>query len=236
MMTARAFIVMMSKNRAKTVLRLLAVAFWALLWWRGASWFMATGMDWRHLPHGLRVFMRHAGLWGPLVLLAAYVLRTFLFLPSSIVEVAAGSLYGPVFGTVLNILGANISAALAFAVGRLLGREFLSKREHGRLKVYDEALTKDGFTAILVLRLIFVPFDVVNFGAGMTGIKFRDYMAGTFLGTLPAVIAFTVAGDNLGKPRGLLVFIGLAVAIVALVLIAKRHPWAKLANFHTHHE
>lgn len=236
MMNARGFIIMVSRNKAKILLRCIAVAFWGLVWWKGATWFVESGLEWRALPHALKIFMREAGMWGPIVLILAYIVRTFLFLPSSILEVAAGSVYGPFFGTILNCIGANISAALAFGIGRVLGRDFFTKHEHGRLRVYDEALTKDGFSAVLILRVLFVPFDVVNYGAGMTGMKFRDYMAGTVLGSLPAIVAFTVAGDRIGKPRGLLIFILLASAIITLVFFVKRHPWAKRIRSNTHHE
>ena len=195
-------------------------------------WFRSSGLTWHTLPHALRFMMRHAGPWGPLSLLAAHVLRTFLLVPSTVLEVAAGSLYGPVYGALLNVAGINMSATIAFWIGRFLGRGFLSRREHGWLKRYDEALTRDGFFAVLMMRLLFVQIDIVSYGAGMTGISFLNYALGTFLGTLPAILAFTIVGHNLGRPRGFLIFVGLSLAIIALVFILKRLPWTRSKLFH----
>ena len=226
----------MDKKRLYFYLRLVAIALWALSWCALFVWSQHSHLDWRHVPHALRLVLWRAGLWGPMIILAAFALRPFLFIPGSGIELAVGSFYGPIVGTFLNIIGESLSATFAFAVGRALGRDFLSRHENGWLKFYDDALTKDGFSAIAVMRLLFLPFDVVSYGAGMTGISFADYIVATFLGLLPGTIAFTVAGDWLGRPSALFVFLGLAAVILALVFAVKLHPRARALTHKPDHD
>ncbi len=56
---------------------------------------------------------------GPLVFMAVYTLATLLFLPGSLLTLAGGALFGPVWGTLYNLTGATLGAALAFPIARL---------------------------------------------------------------------------------------------------------------------
>ncbi len=217
------------RSRIVFVARISAILFWMAIWIKAFFWFQATGMEWklRSFPHALRRIMTHAGMWGPLLMIGLQAARTFFLVPSSVLEVAAGSVYGPLGGTIINIIGANISAALAFSTSRFIGRSFFSRTSRGRLKRYDEAISRDAFFTIFLMRIILVPFDIVNYASGMTGIAYSEYALATFLGTLPAVIAFTIAGDSLGKPQGVIICTFLTGIIVLLMYFLKRSIWVR---------
>jgi hypothetical protein len=69
-------------------------------------------------------------------------------------------------------------ASAAFWIGRTLGREFAASLIGDRLKKYDDAIEKNGFATVLYLRLVYFPFTPMNFGMGLTKVRFWDYFFG----------------------------------------------------------
>jgi uncharacterized membrane protein YdjX (TVP38/TMEM64 family) len=60
-----------------------------------------------------------------------------------------------------------------------------------RLKKYDDAIERNGFAAVLYLRLVYFPFTAMNFGMGLTKVRFWDYFFGTALGIIVGTFIFT---------------------------------------------
>ena len=82
-------------------------------------------------------------------------------------------------------------ASAAFWIGRTLGRDFAASMIGDRLKKYDDAIERNGFATVLYLRLLYFPFTVMNFGMGLTKVRFRDYFLGTGLGIIVGTFIFT---------------------------------------------
>ncbi len=183
-----------------------------------------TGTTFRRLPKVLFFYIKHQGAWGPLIILGLYIARSYLFAPSSILIILSGLLYGPIWGTVINIVGENLSATVCFISARFLGRRFVETHEKSWVKKYDEILTRDGFVSVLFMRLFFFPFDVVSYGSGMTGIPYQQYVLATFLGLLPGGIALTVLGDVFTHPDTIATFIALAILIIVATFFLLRSP------------
>jgi uncharacterized membrane protein YdjX (TVP38/TMEM64 family) len=83
-----------------------------------------------------------------------------------------------------------IGAAGGFLIGRYLGREFTKSTIGDRLKKYDDAIARNGFATVLYLRLVYFPFTPMNYGIGLTKVRFRDYLWGTGLGILVGTFIF----------------------------------------------
>jgi uncharacterized membrane protein YdjX (TVP38/TMEM64 family) len=212
------------------------IVFWLAMLVAAYVWFHRSGIPLRHLPAFVRGVIARFGVWGPLLLLVFFLLRTslFFFVPTTALTFVAGSLYGPVWGTLLNILGDNLSASIGFGLGRLLGRRVVKENERGWIKKYDTLLQEEGFYAVLFMRLLFFPFDPVNYGCGMTGMLYRQYAFATLLGTLPAIITFTILGNSFENPHALLIFLILFVLTVISVLLIRRSSWVKRRLFPAH--
>ena len=88
-------------------------------------------------------------------------------------------------------VAAMLGATGAFLIGRYLGREFAASLIGDRLKKYDDAIEQNGFATVLYLRLVYFPFTPMNFGMGLTKVRFRDYLWGTGLGILVGTFIFT---------------------------------------------
>ena len=84
-----------------------------------------------------------------------------------------------------------VGSSAAFWIGRTLGREFAASMIGDRLRKYDDAIARNGFATVLYLRLVYFPFTAMNFGTGLTKVRFWDYFAGTGLGIMVGTFIFT---------------------------------------------
>jgi len=145
-------------------------------------------------PDGRREFVaridqavRAAGIFGPALFVLIYGIGA-LALPATPFSVAGSFIFGRYAGAAVNILGVLLGASLAFVLGRYFLRDAARSLLTGRLGDLDRKAEKHGFPVIFYLRIVWFPFIVLNYAAGATSIRFRDYFLGTFLGTLPAVV------------------------------------------------
>ena len=131
------------------------------------------------------------GWWGPLAFVGLYAAGICIFVPGTLLTGLGGALFGPYLGTVVNLMGAMIGACAAFLIGRTLGREYAASLIGDKLKKYDDAIERNGFATVLYLRLVYFPFTPMNFGMGLTKVRFRDYFFGTGLGIMVGTFILT---------------------------------------------
>jgi len=136
-------------------------------------------------------FLAAVGFWAPLVFMLVYTAGVCLFVPGTLLTALGAALFGAYWGFVYVWIGAMGGASVAFWIGRTLGRDFASSLIGERLKKYDEAIERNGLATVLYLRLIYFPFTFMNFGMGLTKVRFWDYFAGTGLGILVGTFIFT---------------------------------------------
>jgi uncharacterized membrane protein YdjX (TVP38/TMEM64 family) len=142
-------------------------------------------------PEALSRFIETAGICAPAAYILIYAAGVCLFLPGTLLTAVGAALFGPYFGFICVWLGAMLGASLAFLIGRYLGRDFAASLIGDRLKKYDEAIERNGFASVLYLRLVYFPFTPMNFGMGLTRVRFRDYFFGTALGIVVGTFIFT---------------------------------------------
>ena len=136
-------------------------------------------------------FLESAGFWAPLVFILLYTAGICLFVPGTLLTALGAAIFGPYSGFLYVWFGAMVGASAAFWIGRTLGRDFAASLIGDRLKKYDDAIERNGFAAVLYLRLIYFPFTPLNFGMGLTRVRFRDYLLGTGLGIIVGTFIFT---------------------------------------------
>jgi uncharacterized membrane protein YdjX (TVP38/TMEM64 family) len=143
-------------------------------------------------PEMLGQFLKGmSGIWGPAIFILIYAAGVCLFIPGTLLTTLGGVIFGPYWGFVYVWVGAMAGSSAAFWIGRTLGREMAASLVGDRLKKYDEAIERNGFATVLYLRLIYFPFTPMNFGMGLTRVRFLDYVLGTGLGILVGVFVFT---------------------------------------------
>jgi uncharacterized membrane protein YdjX (TVP38/TMEM64 family) len=135
--------------------------------------------------------LESAGYWAPLLFILVYIVGICLFVPGTLLTTLGAAIFGAYWGFLYVWVGAMIGSSAAFYIGRTLGREFAASLIGDKLKKYDEAIERNGFATVLYLRLIYFPFTPMNFGMGLTRVRFRDYVFGTGLGIIVGTFIFT---------------------------------------------
>ena len=130
-------------------------------------------------PETLGHLLDAMGLWAPFAFVGITGAGICLFVPASLFVLAAGIIFGTFQGFVYVFIGCVTGASGAFFIGRTLGRDFVSALMGDTLKKYDEAIRENGFETVFYIRLLNLPFTPMNFGLGLTDVRFRDYFLGT---------------------------------------------------------
>ena len=161
-----------------------------------------------------------AGLAGPLVFMAIYAVATVFFLPGSLLTLAGGALFGPVWGTLYNLTGATLGAALAFLIARYLAGDWVQARSGGILKRLVTGVEAEGWRFVAFTRLVPVfPFNLLNYALGLTRIPFLHYLIATSVCMVPGALAYTWLGyagrEAAGGGEGLI-----QKGLIALALLA----------------
>jgi uncharacterized membrane protein YdjX (TVP38/TMEM64 family) len=136
-------------------------------------------------------FLAKAGFWAPLVFIFVYAAGVCLFVPGTLLTGLGAAVFGPYWGFLWVWIGAMLGASAAFFIGRTLGREFAASLIGDTLKRYDEGIERNGFATVFYMRLIYFPFTPMNFGMGLTKVRFTDYFSGTGLGIIIGTFIFT---------------------------------------------
>lgn len=136
-------------------------------------------------------FLDTAGFWAPLAFILIYAVGICLFIPGTLLTALGAAIFGPYRGFLYVWIGAMAGTTAAFWIGRTLGREFAASLIGDRLKKYDDAIERNGFATVLYLRLVYFPFTAMDFGMGLTKVRFWDYFFGTGLGIIVGTFIFT---------------------------------------------
>ncbi|MFC1813767.1 TVP38/TMEM64 family protein [Thermodesulfobacteriota bacterium] len=172
-------------------------------------------------------FLDTAGIWAPLVYIVFYTVGVCLFVPGTLLTGLGAAIFGAYWGFVYVWIGAMIGSSAAFFIGRTLGRDFAASLIGDKLKKYDDAIERNGFAAVLYLRLVYFPFTPMNFGMGLTKVRFWDYFAGTGLGIIVGTFIFTFfigtlkdvwASGNWGELISFKVFFSIALFIFSFFI------------------
>lgn len=158
-----------------------------------------------------------------------YVVAAVLLLPGSALTLGAGFVYGIGWGTVIVFPAAVTASLLAFGIARRFARDAVQRRAVAdrRFGAIDRAVGRAGFKITVLLRLSpIVPYGLLNYALGVTGVRFRDYALATTLGMLPGTIMYVYLGSlvtsatELGTAsRGWLYWAGALVTVVATVAV-----------------
>lgn len=136
-----------------------------------------------------------AGTLGIAIFVIGYALLTLTPVPKGVLSIAGGVAWGMWIGTLIVLIGALIGAALSFWLGRILGRDAVEHFTGGRVRAVDDMLQRRGLLSVIALRLIPVlPFTLINYAAGLTAVRIRDYALGTVIGIIPGTLAYVAVG------------------------------------------
>ena len=201
------------KHKKTAVLLVLLIAL-AALTWKLSTWLT---------PQQLQQALQQTGGWAPVLYIGLFVLLPAFFFPVAVLALAGGLLFGLWWGSVYTFIGAVVNCAMMFLLARYVGRsqvqrlveQKLSPQWQRRLQMADG---KEGFLLLIILRLIpAVPYNLINYTFGLTGISFSSYLLASAIGIIPGTFAFINIGDKTleaGSPS-----FWIAIGLLVLLLV-----------------
>ncbi len=191
---------------------------------------------------------RETGTLGVVIFFAAYVVSTVAFLPGSILTLAAGFAYGPVWALAIVSPASVAGATCAFLLGRTLLRDWAAQKVGGsaRARAIEAAVEREGFKLVLLLRLSpIVPFNLLNYVLSLTSVRPGTYVLASFVGMLPGTVLYVYLGSLApaaaelssaaqggGAARTTLYVVGLLATVAVVVIGTKAARRALDAQLH----
>jgi len=177
----------------------------------------------RHWIEGL-------GPWGPVVFALVYALATVAAIPGSVITVVAGAIFGSVVGVGVVSIGSTLGATGAFVLGRWFARDSVAKWLDGNQRFARlDGLTREHGAIIVAItrRVPLFPFNLLNYGFGLTRVPLRTYGFWSWLCMLPGTVLYVVGADAVtrglaeGRVPWTLVGIVAVTAVVLSVIVAR---------------
>ena len=191
------------------------------------------------------------GAWGPIVAGFAWIPVCLFFVPGMILSLSTGFAFDFLPAWSCTLIGATVGSTCAALAGRYLAREAVEEMLLGwpKFRAVDSAIKNDGFKVVFLLRLSPVlPFNVMNYALGTTGVPISEYFFASLIGMAPGTAMFIYIGSTLrnladalrgdlsggdeeadsssGTIRTIALIVGLAATIVVTIFItitAKKH-------------
>jgi len=179
----------------------------------------------------LEDWVQNAGVAAPLIFMTLYAAAAVLFLPGSVLTIAGGALFGPLWGTFYSLTGATLGATLAFLIARYLAADWVTRKAGGRLKQLIEGVEAEGWRFVAFVRLVpLFPFNLLNYALGLTRIRLAHFILASYICMLPGGLAYTYLGyagreaaaGSEGSIRNGLLALGLLALIVFLPRLIRR--------------
>jgi uncharacterized membrane protein YdjX (TVP38/TMEM64 family) len=188
----------------------------------------------------LRAWILDLGAWGPAVFIALYAAAVAVAVPGSVLTVAAGAMFGSLEGVVVVSVASTLGAAAGFAMARWIARDAVARwlQRSARFARLDALTRRHGAVMVAITRLVpLFPFTLLNYGFGLTRVRFRTYLFWSWLCMLPGTVLYVVGGDALtrgvsqGKVPWTLVGV-IAVVAVTLTLLVRHARGTLRASGH----
>ena len=171
------------------------------------------------------------GLLGAVVFVLSFAGLSLLGLPLIPFAVAGGLLFGVTGGLAGVVAGSTLGAAMGFLISRYVARDRVARLlgRNPKFLMIDQAIHREGWKIVGLLRMCPLPFGLSNYAYGLTNVPFRHYLAATVVGMLPGETVFVFlgsAGRQLGDVNGspavkVLSGLGIVALLGTLVLLRR---------------
>jgi uncharacterized membrane protein YdjX (TVP38/TMEM64 family) len=190
----------------------------------------------RELRHGnveqLADLLHSFGIFAVLAGLMAIFFQTwFPFIPFVLIAGANAYVFGLYGGFAINYAMSCVSAAAAFFIARYVAHDYVETKlvKYAYIRSFNRKLEHNGFIYTLLGRLMpIIPSSLVNFGAGISKIRFRPFFVATIIGKLPIVWMETLIGHDLirfQEHKGRLMIVLLLFVLLLWLGHRLKHKW-----------
>jgi uncharacterized membrane protein YdjX (TVP38/TMEM64 family) len=149
--------------------------------------------------------------------------------PGLIITITNAWIFGWKFGTLYSWAGALLGAGLDFGIARWYGRPVVERFISVKYLIFTDTFFKrHGVLAVFITRLIpIVPFKVISYGAGLTKISLLQFTVATAIGQTPAIVLYSILGQNLTHDFKMVAVITSLLIIAGLVVYYYRDTFER---------
>lgn len=179
---------------------------WILLISIAIYYFAKIWVPLRYYPDLIKEFISSFWVLWPIVYILVYTVRPLIFFPATLLTIASWLIFGPVLWVLYTIVWSNLSANVSYLAWKYFWEDFMAKitAKTKMLRFTDCRFKDNWFVAVLTMRLIFFPFDLVWYMSWICNIRQRDFALWTFIWILPWLITFVVLWASFTDPRNLI--------------------------------
>ncbi len=135
------------------------------------------------------------GLYAIPIFIVAYAAAVVSFLPATLISIAAGAVFGPLWGTVYSVLGATLGSSLAFLLSRYLLSGWIREKGGKHTKKMMHCVETEAWRFVAFVRLVpLFPFNLSNYLFGITSLPLFSFVWPTALFIIPGTLARTYIG------------------------------------------
>ncbi len=183
----------------------------------------------------IRGWVQSRGLLGLLVVLCVYVLAAIALVPQTVLKVAAGGLFGSMWGVAVASIGSILGALACFLIARYAARgPWMNRIRRGQRMTQLNALARERGTLLVVIsRLLPVfPGNLLNYALGLTQLRTATFVFWSWFTMLPGIVVLVVGTDAILRglaegrvPWGMVAIVACVLALLVLVTVAVRRRW-----------
>jgi len=154
-------------------------------------------------------------------------LPSVFFVPGAIFGLAGGALFGPLWGTLLNLAGATLGATASFLIARYVAADWVRSKVGGRLQRLVAGVEAEGWRFVAFVRLVpLFPFNLLNYALGLTQIPLTQYVLASLVCMAPGTLAYAWLGyagrEALADNQSAINYGLIALALLAAVALLPR--------------
>ncbi|MBI1387858.1 MAG: hypothetical protein GC154_05375 [bacterium] len=190
---------------------------------------------------GFQDRIQSLGPLAPAAFVALYVIATVACVPGTVLTLMAGALFGAVWGVVWVSVGSTLGAAACFLIARYAARDSVHRwlETNDKFAALDRITEREGAVMVIITRLVpLFPFNLLNYGFGLTRVSFAPYLGWSWLCMLPGTVMYVAGADALTRglaegraPWPLIVVIAaLFVILMYIGVRARRYLMSRAAD------
>jgi uncharacterized membrane protein YdjX (TVP38/TMEM64 family) len=178
-------------------------------------------------PQSLSQALVAMGAWGYVAFVIAYTVLQPFGVPGTVFIVAAPLIWPWQTAFLLSMAGTMAASVVGFAFARFVARDWVSARIPARLRKYDDALERNAFQTVVLLRLILWMPQVLHSFFGVSKVGFWTHLWGSLLGYVPPLLVVSFFGGRMFDASGRMqpdawaILVGLAVASLLVAALAR---------------
>jgi uncharacterized membrane protein YdjX (TVP38/TMEM64 family) len=142
------------------------------------------------------------GAWGYAAFIVAYAVLQPFGVPGTVFVVAAPLIWPWPIAFALSMVGTMAASVIGFSFARFVARDWVAAHIPARFRRYDEALARNAFRTVFLLRLIFWMPQVLHGFLGISKVPFWTHFWGSLLGYLVPLFFVSYFGSTLFDEAG----------------------------------